>query len=95
VNQNLGRYEALRKFTSLTMFRRHSISIRLNSGNEGRPHQDAVRAGSVPKLKRPANLEDLAFAPLTHLAYLLKSRQVTSVELTEMYLARLKKFNRS
>ena len=48
---------------------------------------------STPSVKRPANLEDVAFWPVTHLAHLLKSRKVTSVELTQMYLARLHKYN--
>ncbi len=38
---------------------------------------------------RPANLESLAFASLTELADLVRRRQVTSVELTTMYLDRL------
>lgn len=48
---------------------------------------------SSHSMKRPANIEDLAFAPITQLAHLLKTRQVTSVELTEMYLGRLHKYN--
>jgi len=43
-------------------------------------------------LKRPANLEDVAFWPVTHLAALLERRLVTSTELTQMYLGRLKKY---
>jgi Asp-tRNA(Asn)/Glu-tRNA(Gln) amidotransferase A subunit family amidase len=39
-----------------------------------------------------ASVEDLAFAPLTQLASALKARQVTSLELTKMYLERLKRF---
>ena len=38
-------------------------------------------------MKRPANLEDVAFWPVRHLAELVRTRQVTSLELTEMYLA--------
>ncbi len=38
---------------------------------------------------RPPRLEDLAFAPVTRLAALLRGRHVTSVELTRMYLDRL------
>ena len=45
----------------------------------------------LPKVKRPANLEDVAFWPISQLAALIKSRQVTSEELTKMYLTRLKK----
>lgn len=44
-----------------------------------------------PGIARPQNLQDVAFWPLTDLAELLRSRQVTSVELTTMYLDRLKR----
>ncbi len=42
--------------------------------------------------RRPANLEEVAFWPVTRLARLIESRQVTSVELTRMYLARLGRY---
>ena len=42
---------------------------------------------------RPDNLEDVAFYTLTQLAELIRTRQVTSVELTEMYLSRLKRYD--
>lgn len=45
-----------------------------------------------PALERPADLEDLAFAPVTELAQLIRARKVTSTELIRMYLARLKKY---
>jgi Asp-tRNA(Asn)/Glu-tRNA(Gln) amidotransferase A subunit family amidase len=48
---------------------------------------------TAPTVKRPANLEDVAFWPVTQLAQLLKTRQVTSLELTQMYLGRLHKHN--
>jgi Asp-tRNA(Asn)/Glu-tRNA(Gln) amidotransferase A subunit family amidase len=51
------------------------------------------RLSAAPAVKRPANLEDVAFWPVRHLAELLRTRQVTSVELTEMYLARLHRYN--
>lgn len=37
-------------------------------------------------------LEDLAFAPVTELSALLRARQVSSTDLTKMYLERLKRF---
>lgn len=40
----------------------------------------------------PENSVDLAFYPVTALAQLIQSRKITSVELTELYLKRLKKF---
>ena len=47
----------------------------------------------APALKRPARLEDVAFWPLRHLAELVRTRQVSSVELTRMYLERLHRYN--
>ncbi len=43
-------------------------------------------------LKRPANLEDVAFWPVTKLAALIERKLVTSTELTKMYLGRLKRY---
>ena len=51
------------------------------------------RIEAAPQVKRPANLEDAAFWPVTHLAQLLRTKQVTSRELATMYLARLKRHN--
>ncbi|MCH7908532.1 MAG: amidase [Candidatus Hydrogenedentes bacterium] len=41
----------------------------------------------------PKNLDELAFWPVTHLAKAIETRQITSSALTEMYLARLKKYD--
>lgn len=41
----------------------------------------------------PASIEDLAFAGVSHLASLLKARKITSVDLTKMYIARLKRYD--
>jgi Asp-tRNA(Asn)/Glu-tRNA(Gln) amidotransferase A subunit family amidase len=43
--------------------------------------------------KRPDASEDLAFMPLTSLAALVRTRQVSSVELTKLYLERLRKYD--
>jgi Asp-tRNA(Asn)/Glu-tRNA(Gln) amidotransferase A subunit family amidase len=51
------------------------------------------RLSAAPSVKRPASLEDVAFWPVRHLAELIRSRQVTSLELTEMYLTRLHRYN--
>jgi Asp-tRNA(Asn)/Glu-tRNA(Gln) amidotransferase A subunit family amidase len=56
------------------------------------PHA-AIRYSKPPlTLKRPADLEDVAFWPLTKLAALIERRLVTSTELTKMYLGRLKRY---
>ncbi len=43
-------------------------------------------------IKVPDNFEDLAFYPVTSLAQLIKTRQISSTQLTELYLRRLKKY---
>jgi Asp-tRNA(Asn)/Glu-tRNA(Gln) amidotransferase A subunit family amidase len=55
---------------------------------ERRPiRMSEVRVDSVP-----ADLEEVAFWPVTHLAKLIESRRVSSTDLTRMYLGRLKKY---
>jgi len=44
-------------------------------------------------VRRPADLEDAAFWPIPKLAALLRSGQVSSVELTRMYLDRLRRYD--
>ena len=47
----------------------------------------------VPSRAVPAAIDDLAFLPVTELSELVRRRKVTSLELTQMYLARLKKYD--
>jgi Asp-tRNA(Asn)/Glu-tRNA(Gln) amidotransferase A subunit family amidase len=51
------------------------------------------RPSAAPRVSRPRNLEEVAFWPVTDLAALLSSRQVSSRELTELYLERLKRYD--
>src|SRR5439155_18220588 len=43
--------------------------------------------------KKPDSSDDLAFLPMTALAGLVRTKQVSSVELTKLYLERLHKYN--
>ena len=62
-----------------------------------RPAEGVKRNQAVPTAagtpKRPATDEALAFLPVTALSALIRSKQVSSVELTRMYLDRLKKYD--
>ena len=51
------------------------------------------RPSATPRVTRPRNLEDVCFWPVAQLAALLRTRQATSVELTEMYLDRIQRYN--
>ena len=55
------------------------------------PGRVSVRTRAV-RLRRPSAEEDLAFLSLTELAHLVRTRQVSSVELTELALARLRRY---
>jgi Asp-tRNA(Asn)/Glu-tRNA(Gln) amidotransferase A subunit family amidase len=57
-----------------------------------KPRQRRLRMSKIPRLRAPSNLEDLAFYPVTHLSRLIRSRQVSSMDLTKMYLDRLKRY---
>jgi len=54
-----------------------------------RPPRLELDPPTLVKAERPPRLEDLAFAPIPVLAALLRARSVTSLELTDMCLARL------
>src|SRR5580765_7131817 len=47
-----------------------------------------------PAVKVPGTLEDVAFWPVRHLAELLRTKQVSSVDLTKMYLERLHRYDK-
>jgi Asp-tRNA(Asn)/Glu-tRNA(Gln) amidotransferase A subunit family amidase len=61
-------------------------------GRAERPPAGPSRRSRPGEITRPDRLEDVAFWPLADLAELIRSRQVTSVELTTMYLERLHRF---
>jgi Asp-tRNA(Asn)/Glu-tRNA(Gln) amidotransferase A subunit family amidase len=55
------------------------------------PTDRTIQLSEAPVVERPAANADLAFLPVTGLARLLRSGQLTSLELTELYLARLQR----
>jgi Asp-tRNA(Asn)/Glu-tRNA(Gln) amidotransferase A subunit family amidase len=52
-----------------------------------------MRRSRVSVRAMPAGIEDLAFLPVTELSELVRQRKVTSMRLTEMYLARLRRYD--
>jgi Asp-tRNA(Asn)/Glu-tRNA(Gln) amidotransferase A subunit family amidase len=92
VNRNLTSYDELRNLPIPNDVAPPFYFSPLVPGMKVNRTRQPIRA-SVPQVKRPANLEDVAFWPIAQLAQLLKTRQATSLELTRMYLARLHKYN--
>src|SRR5580658_9191655 len=86
-NQNLTRYEDIRKTHIANDVAPPFYFSPLVPGMKVNRAKLPVRF-STPKVRRPANLEAVAFWPITQLSQLVRTHQVTSQELTEMYLAR-------
>jgi Asp-tRNA(Asn)/Glu-tRNA(Gln) amidotransferase A subunit family amidase len=91
VSTNLDRYEALRKIDvpldtePATLFHPALPGRKFNF----KPAKFKLSDVEAPRF---GSLDELAFAPLTQLAQLVRTRKVSPVELTKMYLARLKKY---
>jgi Asp-tRNA(Asn)/Glu-tRNA(Gln) amidotransferase A subunit family amidase len=58
-----------------------------------RAAKKAMVRGPVAARTVTSNLEDLAFLPVTELSDLVRRRKVTSLQLTQMYLTRLKRYD--
>jgi Asp-tRNA(Asn)/Glu-tRNA(Gln) amidotransferase A subunit family amidase len=93
VNNHLNQYEHLRKIPLandvVPCVRYSPVLPEMKFDMLRRP----MKMSKQPAVQRPSNLEDVAFWPVTDLAALLATRQVRSVELTEMYMERLKRHN--
>jgi Asp-tRNA(Asn)/Glu-tRNA(Gln) amidotransferase A subunit family amidase len=94
VARNRENYDLVRK-VAIPLETEPAFSFRLPASTAPK----RVTGSSARPARRPANggqprtgaIEDLAFEPVSTLAALLASRQVSSTELTAMYLRRLKR----
>ena len=62
-------------------------------GEKAGPQRDRFIGSKVDPGPLPSTEEDIAFAPVTHLARWIEKRQLSSERLTKIYLARLKRFD--
>ncbi len=92
-NRNLAGYDDLRKLHIPPDVSPPFHFSPITPGMTVNKTRQPFRLSAAPAVKRPANLEDAAFWPVRHLAELIRTRQVSSLELTEMYLARLHRYN--
>ncbi len=53
----------------------------------------AMQRSHAPIVARPGSLDELAYAPVTQLSEMVRTRKVKPSELTEMYLSRLKRYD--
>jgi Asp-tRNA(Asn)/Glu-tRNA(Gln) amidotransferase A subunit family amidase len=95
VSRNLDAFERLRKLT-IPLDTEPAIGFRpylpgQPPGGHATPGA-RIRIASAIRSPRPQSLDQLAFLPITALAPLLERREVSSTELTRMYLERLRTF---
>ncbi len=55
--------------------------------------QKSIQWNLPEAVTMPENKEDLAFYPLSQLAYLIKNKKISSEELTQLFLNRIKKYD--
>jgi Asp-tRNA(Asn)/Glu-tRNA(Gln) amidotransferase A subunit family amidase len=97
VNRALNGYEGLRKL-NIPLDTEPAFHFRpALPGKEPKPRAShfAPTLGSAHAAKLAAfkDVEELAFLPVTELAPLVRTKKVSSTDLTKMYLARLKKYS--
>lgn len=91
VNRNLDAYEAIRK-VDVPLDTEPAIAFHpARAKKELYAQRAKFRFGKVEPLQFKS-VEDLAFATVPQLAELIRTRRVSSTELTKMYLGRLKRF---
>jgi Asp-tRNA(Asn)/Glu-tRNA(Gln) amidotransferase A subunit family amidase len=95
VNQNLEAFEQLRKI-DIPLDTEPAVTFRPylpgKKPKAGATPGGRIKVGLQPPAARHSSVDDLAFVPITGLAPLVQRRDVSSTELTRMYLARLKKY---
>ncbi len=95
VNAALNGYESLRKvelsYDAEPSFVFHPGLPSRVAGKGPARFKPTIADAGAPAPRAPKDLEELAFLPVTQLAALVRSRAVSSTDLTRMYLGRMKK----
>ena len=91
LNTNLEAYEALRE---VAVANHVTPAVQFDPALPGRDLPSETRPFRFTRnigLRRPADSESLAFMPVTQLSELIRTRQLSSTELTMLYLGRLER----
>ena len=93
LRRNLGKYQQMRKINLDNSIPPSIIFNPIPPGKSIPIKTGSFISPTLPQIKMPPHIDDLAFATIPELAYLLRTKQVTSVQLTQFYLDRLKKYS--
>ena len=91
VNSNLDRYETLRKINVPLDTEPATLFHPALPGKRFNVKAVTFKLGRIDRLNFNT-VEDLAFATVPQLADLIRNRRISSIDLTRMYLARLKRY---
>ncbi|HDS02066.1 MAG TPA: amidase [candidate division Zixibacteria bacterium] len=93
LNTNLGFYREMREIEIDNSVPPAILFNPIPSGIEFESGEEPLKLSAPGNDRRPEDFDDLAFYSVRDLAELVRTRQVTSVELTEFALERLKKYD--
>ena len=91
LQDQLESYQAMRETSVENAVRPALVFDPVPRSREGLDGKDLLRVSPTNRRELPDDLEDLAFWSIRDLAELIRTRQVTSTQLTRMYLERLKR----
>jgi Asp-tRNA(Asn)/Glu-tRNA(Gln) amidotransferase A subunit family amidase len=92
LNEQLSNYQQIRKFklensiSPAIIFNPIPVNFNLPEG------ENNITISDYSNTRLPDDINDLAFYSIGQLAHLIKTRQISSTELTKFFLERLKKF---
>ncbi|MBX7151110.1 amidase [bacterium] len=92
LQEQLANYENIRK---VNLSNSVMPAVQFNpipGGFKFETERKPFKSSKLDKVDMPTKIEDIAFYSVGELAYLIKNKKITSVQLTSMYLDRLKKY---
>ncbi|PZR41599.1 MAG: amidase [Azospira oryzae] len=93
LNEYQKAFEALHQYSLRNSIPMSLVFNPLPSGFQPEVTQKPINWGLPKEVPLPAAKEALAFYPIHKLAVLIKNKKISSVELTQLYLKRIKKYS--
>ena len=92
LNQRLESYQSIRKIDLNNSIPPAILFNPIPEGAKFKTKQLPFKLSNYSSVKMPKDINDLAYYSVGELGYLLKTRKISSVKLTEFFLNRLKKY---
>ncbi len=92
LNDQLGNYENIRKIHLDNSVSPAMLFNPIPVGFKFEQKQKPIKFGDYSYVKMPSKIEDLTFYSIGELARLIKTKKISSTQLTKFYLERLKKY---